>query len=65
MNFQYKKNNILNLTDIKINNIENEIEEDIEYIYSPHIIKKNTTILSKIITKNKMKNIFKKLLCCC
>ena len=65
MNFQYKKNNILNLTDIKINNIENEIEEDIEYIYSPHIIKKNTTILSKIITKNKMKIIFKKLLCCC
>ena len=65
MNFQYKKNNILNLTDIKINNIENEIEEDIEYIYSLHIIKKNTNILSKIITKNKMKNIFKKLLCCC
>jgi len=65
MNFQYKKNNILNLTDIKINDKENDIEEDIEYVYSPYIIKKNTTILSKIITKNKMKIIFKKLLCCC
>ena len=61
MNFQYKKNNILNLTDIKINDKENDIEEDIEYVYSPYIIKKNTTILSK----NKMKKIFKKILCCC
>jgi len=67
MKFTFKKNNILNLTaGIEPINEDDIIVDEIEYQYSPTMIKKDITIINNRIyyILKKIKNRLKKLFLC-